>query len=151
MESHVKKKETSSFDEKELQQIVIPLKQMIHEDDDEVENCIGETLTCLTGRVRACYLQHLEKTLLKNYEICCEKGSAQWRLSPEDVVRCAVRMEQKALRSCMVVILYQRAMTRLILLQKSRHLITLAVFMKSLALLVFDLFFLILISIQCSW
>jgi len=56
----------------------------------------------------------LEKTLLKNYEICCEKGSAQWHLSPEDVVRCAVRMEEKALRSCMVVILYQRAMTRMV-------------------------------------
>jgi hypothetical protein len=51
MESCVMKKETNSFDEKELQQIVIPLKQMIHEDDDEEEKCIGETGTCLTGRV----------------------------------------------------------------------------------------------------
>lgn len=67
-----------------------------------------------SSQVRACYLKHLEKILLKNYEICCDKACAEWRLSPEDVVRCAVRMEQKALRSCMVVILYQRAMTRLV-------------------------------------
>lgn len=58
MESHVTKKETGSFDEKELQQIVIPPKQMIHEDDDEEENCIGETGTCLTGRV--CSILHIQ-------------------------------------------------------------------------------------------
>jgi hypothetical protein len=51
MESHVKKKEISSFEKKQLQQIVIPLKQMIHEDDEEEQSCIGENVTCLTGSV----------------------------------------------------------------------------------------------------
>lgn len=53
------KKETISFDEKELQQIVIPLKQMIHEDDEEEENYIGET--CLTGRV--CSILHIQSSV----------------------------------------------------------------------------------------
>jgi hypothetical protein len=61
MESHIMKKDTSSFDEKELQQIVIPLKQMMHEDDDEEENCIGETVTCLTGRV--CSILHIQSSV----------------------------------------------------------------------------------------
>lgn len=61
MESCVMKKETNSFDEKELQQIVIPLKQMIHEDDEEEENCIGETGTCLTGRV--CSILHIQSSV----------------------------------------------------------------------------------------
>jgi hypothetical protein len=50
MESSAKKKEISSFDENELEdQIVIHLKQMIQ--DDEEENWIGETVTRLTGKV----------------------------------------------------------------------------------------------------
>lgn len=61
MESCVMKKETNSFDEKELQQIVIPLKQMIHEDDDEEENYIGGTGTCLTGRV--CSILHIQSSV----------------------------------------------------------------------------------------
>jgi hypothetical protein len=61
MESHMMKKETSSFDEMELQQIVIPLKQMIHEDDEEEENCLGETGTCLSGRV--CSILHVQSSV----------------------------------------------------------------------------------------
>jgi hypothetical protein len=54
MGSHVKIKEIHSFDEKELEEIVIPLKQMIQdEDEDEEENCTGETVTRLTGNVRS--------------------------------------------------------------------------------------------------
>ncbi|PNF16122.1 hypothetical protein B7P43_G03268 [Cryptotermes secundus] len=116
MESSAKKKETSSFDENELEeQIVIHLKQMVQDDDEEEEeeNWTGETVTHLTGKVRACYLKHLEKILMKNYEICSQKNCAEYRFSREDVIKCAVQMERKALRSCMVVILYQRAMTRL--------------------------------------
>ncbi|XP_021935646.1 uncharacterized protein LOC110837622 isoform X2 [Zootermopsis nevadensis] len=113
MGSHVKEKEITSFDVKELEeQIAIPLKQMIQEDEAEEQNYIGEAVTRLTGNVRACYLNHLEKILMKNYEVCCEDCS-EWPLNQEDVIKCAIQMERKALRSCMVVILYQRAMTRL--------------------------------------
>jgi hypothetical protein len=55
MENSEKKKETSSFDENELEeQIVIPLKQMIQDDDDDDDdegNWMGETVTHLTGKV----------------------------------------------------------------------------------------------------
>lgn len=52
MERSAKKKETSSFDENELEEeIVINLKQMIRDDDEEEENWIGETVTHLTGKV----------------------------------------------------------------------------------------------------
>jgi hypothetical protein len=66
MGSHVKEKEVSSFDKKELEeQIVIPLKQMIQEDEDEdeveEENCIGETVTRLTGNV--CSSLHIEQCI----------------------------------------------------------------------------------------
>jgi hypothetical protein len=61
MENHVIIKETNSFDEMELQQIVIPLKQMIHEDDDDEENCIGGTGTCLSGRV--CGILHIQSSV----------------------------------------------------------------------------------------
>jgi hypothetical protein len=56
MESSEKKKETSSFDEHELEeQIVIHLKQMIQDDnyDDEEGNWMGETVTHLTGKVHS--------------------------------------------------------------------------------------------------
>lgn len=54
MGSHIKEKEITSFDVKELEeQIAIPLKQMIQEDEDEAEeqNYIGEAVTRLTGNV----------------------------------------------------------------------------------------------------
>lgn len=57
---------------------------------------------------------------MKNYEVCCEDCS-EWPLNQEDVIKCAIQMERKALRSCMVVILYQRAMTRLVSVKLTGH------------------------------
>lgn len=57
---------------------------------------------------------------MKNYEICSQRNCAEYPFSREDVIKCAVRMERKALRSCMVVILYQRAMTRLVSINPNR-------------------------------
>lgn len=55
MESTEKKKETSNFDENELEQVIIHLKQMIEDDvhDDDEGNGMGETVTHLTGKVRS--------------------------------------------------------------------------------------------------
>jgi hypothetical protein len=53
--------------------------------------------------------------------MCCEKDCNEWSFNREDVIKCAVQMERKALRSCMVVILYQRAMTRLVSINLIGH------------------------------
>ncbi|XP_069693767.1 uncharacterized protein [Periplaneta americana] len=109
MGNHVKKKRSSSSDENELEQPMVPLHQMISEEDDEF---LGETYTRLTRKVRTCYFNHLKKILISNYEIC-QESACDWACSQDDVIKCAVWMEQKALRSSMVVLLYQRAMTRM--------------------------------------
>ncbi|KAJ9591936.1 hypothetical protein L9F63_001538 [Diploptera punctata] len=99
---------------------VFPVWQMVQDDEEEetddydiMEEFDGDSVTHLTGNVRACYLNHLEKIVIKNYEACSAKDRNEWPFSLPDLIKCAAWMEYKALRSCMVVVLYQRAMTRL--------------------------------------
>ncbi|PSN32574.1 hypothetical protein C0J52_21348 [Blattella germanica] len=109
------KHSTETCDEKDFGgRTNLPVWQMVQDDEDDEENVlISKTVTRLSGKVRTCYLNHLESNLLKNYEMCNDKDRTEWPFSRTDLIKCAAWMEQKALRSCMVVILYQRAMARL--------------------------------------
>lgn len=75
------------------------------------------------SQVRESYLKHLRLVLKQNYQVWCdtyknnsnekEKEEVKY-LSDIDTEKCVKYLEQKALRSCMVGFLYQKAMVRLV-------------------------------------
>ncbi|KAJ8883578.1 hypothetical protein PR048_015422 [Dryococelus australis] len=82
----------------------------LNEDSDHAEM---EVLFLLLRQVRRCYLNHLQKVLVKNYQSSLGEA-ANPHFSVDDVQRCAADMEQQAMHKCVVVVLYQRAMAKMI-------------------------------------
>nr|CAD7262069.1 unnamed protein product [Timema shepardi] len=81
-----------------------------------VRNTEEETqdgLFSLGTNVRVCYLRYLENTLHTNLKSSSRSNSNN-TFSEDDIKRCAFQMEKEALQACMVVILYQRAMVKMI-------------------------------------
>ncbi|XP_063242577.1 uncharacterized protein LOC134542343 isoform X2 [Bacillus rossius redtenbacheri] len=67
----------------------------------------------LNSKVRSCYLHHLQKVLLNNYQNCLLEATNH-DFSANDVRSCAAEMELQAIYKCVVVVLYQRAMAKMI-------------------------------------
>lgn len=79
-------------------------------------NCTNEDedSEILTALVRTSYMNHLQRSLMKNYEhwLDSNKDSDDLDCSKEDILKCAKFLEHKALRACMVASYYQRAMVK---------------------------------------
>ncbi|XP_014290436.1 TNF receptor-associated factor family protein DDB_G0272098 [Halyomorpha halys] len=79
-------------------------------------NCTNEDedSEILTALVRTSYMNHLQRSLVKNYEhwLDSNKDSDDLDCSKEDILKCAKFLEHKALRACMVASYYQRAMVK---------------------------------------
>ncbi|XP_075227815.1 uncharacterized protein LOC142328157 [Lycorma delicatula] len=95
-------------------------KEVVFQSDSEEDITDGKTLTSL---VRESYLKHLRLVLKQNYQVwyenyincnvSIEKEELKY-LSDIDTEKCVKFLEQKALRSCMIASLYQKAMVHLI-------------------------------------
>nr|CAD7403970.1 unnamed protein product [Timema cristinae] len=83
--------------------------------NNELSITLGSSVVhwCISLRVRVCYLRYLENTLHTNLK-CSSQSNTNNTFSEDDIKRCAFQMEKEALQACMVVILYQRAMVKMI-------------------------------------
>ncbi|XP_055703581.1 uncharacterized protein LOC129802052 [Phlebotomus papatasi] len=87
--------------------------------DDELEVELDDPmdlLHLLSDNVRQEYLNYLEKLLHVNYEtwMICNSPEDQQQLNLQDMHVCAKILEQKAVKSCMIVNLYRKAMLKII-------------------------------------
>uniref|UniRef100_A0A1B0EZ59 Set2 Rpb1 interacting domain-containing protein n=1 Tax=Phlebotomus papatasi TaxID=29031 RepID=A0A1B0EZ59_PHLPP len=86
--------------------------------DDELEVELDDPmdlLHLLSDNVRQEYLNYLEKLLHVNYEtwMICNSPDDQQQLNLQDMHVCAKILEQKAVKSCMIVNLYRKAMLKI--------------------------------------
>lgn len=87
--------------------------------DDELEVELDDPmdlLHLLSDNVRQEYLNYLERLLHVNYEtwMICNSPEDQQQLNLQDMHVCAKILEQKAVKSCMIVNLYRKAMLKIV-------------------------------------
>ncbi|GAB0086724.1 hypothetical protein DMENIID0001_008880 [Sergentomyia squamirostris] len=87
--------------------------------EDEIEGDLHDPVDVyhlLSNEVRQQYLKYLEKLLHSNYEtwMLCNPYEDYGQLNLEEMHQCAKILEQKAVKSCMVVNLYRKTMIKII-------------------------------------